>query len=104
MAMFAGQLQRNNEEPTWAQVQLDDGRLRIVTERRRVGSWAADEVITERVSIFRFNLIVDDTSYAFMPEDPAGFAEAVGVVIDLRENKGRFGLLDRIRQAQAGSA
>lgn len=101
MSVFVGQLHRSDEAPIRASVQVDDGRVRIWTDRRRLVSWDQKEVRCERSSVFRFQLSDGNVTYEFQPSDPAGFSDTIGAVIDLRAPKTRFGLADRIRQAQA---
>lgn len=100
MSVFAGQLHRNEEAPIRGTVQIDDGRVRIWTDRRRLVSWDQSQVRCERSSPFRFDLSDGSSSYEFHPADPAAFSDAIGAVVDLRAPKSRFGLADRIRQAQ----
>jgi hypothetical protein len=101
MSVFGGQLHRNDEAPVNGSVQIDDGRVRIWTDRRRLASWDQSQVKCERSSVFRFDLSDGEATYEFHPADPAGFSDAIGAVVDLRAPKSRFGLADRIRQAQS---
>ena len=90
-------MQGPNMDPTYVTVQIgDDGRLRIVAGRRRLGSWELKQVKVQRTSIYRFTLEVDDNEFEFFPEDPSNFSDAAGAVIDLSDIKGRFGLKARI--------
>jgi len=99
---FAGQLQGESDHfPMPVVVQVDDGRLRMWSGRKRLGSWPLPEVTAERVSPFRFRLVIENQRFSFNPEDPTGFSEAVGVVVDLRTGT-RFGLAARLRQGQSG--
>jgi hypothetical protein len=100
MSVFGGQLHRSDEAPMRGTVQIEDGRVRIWTDRRRLASWDQAQVRCERTSVFRFSLSDGYVSYEFQPADPAGFSDAIGAVVDLRPPKSRFGLADRIRQAQ----
>jgi hypothetical protein len=45
--------------------------------------------------------VIENQQFSFNPEDPTGFSEAVGVVVDLRTGT-RFGLAARLRQGQSG--
>lgn len=101
MSVFNGQLHRNDEAPMRGTVQIEDGRVRVWTDRRRLASWDQNQVKCERTSVFRFSLTDGSSTYDFQPADPAGFSDAIGAVVDLRTPKSRFGLADRIRQAQA---
>jgi len=101
MSVFGGQLHRSDEPPINGTVQIEDGRVRVWTDRRRVVSWDQKDVKCERTSVFRFSLSDGEATYDFQPADPAGFSDAIGAVVDLRAPKTRFGLADRIRQAQA---
>jgi hypothetical protein len=101
MSVFVGQLYRNDEPPIRASVQIEDGRVRIWTDRRRLVSWDQAQVTCERTSVFRFQLSDGYATYDFQPGDPAGFSDSIGAVVDLRAPKSRFGLAERIRQAQA---
>jgi hypothetical protein len=99
LGIFTGQLQRGFDPPQKVNVQVDDGRLRIWNDRRRLGAWDIPDVKTERATVFRFLLTIDGEVMVFAPDDPAGFSEAVGAVIDLRGTRSRFGLAERLRQA-----
>jgi hypothetical protein len=89
--------------PERASIQFDDGRCRIWNERRRLGSWELAEVHTERVGVSRFRLTCGEIEYMFLPDDPAGFSEEAGAVVDLRTKTGRFGLAQRIREVTGAS-
>lgn len=100
MAQFSGRLQGENLEPSTVQIELsEDGRFRISSGRRHVGSWAQDKVKAERTSIYRFELNIDGESFQFYPDDPSQFSDAVGAVVDISESSGRFGLKARIERA-----
>lgn len=99
---FRGSLQPNSgdEAPVYVAIQLDGTRVRMWSDRHRMGSWEVDEVHFERETIFRFVIDVDGETYAFTPDDPSGFASAIDVEIDLtRTDKPRFGLAARLKQA-----
>jgi hypothetical protein len=102
MHNFKGSLQSrsNRETPLAVNLQFDGDRVRMWSDRHRIGSWNAAEVRIERESIFRFLLSIDDEQYTFSPDDPSGFATSVDVEIDLTSaDRPRFGLAARIRQA-----
>lgn len=102
MQNFRGTLQSrsNGETPLTVNLQFDGDRVRMWSDRHRIGSWGSDEVRIERESIFRFLLSIDEEQYAFTPEDPSGFAESVDIEIDLTSgDRPRFGLAERIREA-----
>lgn len=106
MQTFHGTLQATSDRalPLNISFQIDDGRIRMWSDRHRIGSWASDEVHVKRESIFRFLLNIDEEVYAFAPEDPSGFAAAVDVEIDLTTaTRSRFGLADRLRQVTDAS-
>lgn len=97
MSVFHGQLQRGTTPPESASVQFDDGRCRVWNDRRRIGSWEVEEVHTERVGVSRFQVKAGEVEFYFSPDDPAGFSEQAGAIVDLRGKTGRFGLAQRIR-------
>lgn len=73
--------------------------VRIWNEHKRVGAWPVADVNCERVTVFRFQLTLDEAVHTFQPDDPAGFAESIGAVIDLRPTT-RFGLGPRVQKAK----
>ena len=96
---FPGQLQGEGETTYMPVViQVDEGRLRMWSGRKRFGSWALLEITAERLTPFRFGLRIEDVTFTFIPDDPGGFSTAVSAIIDLRTHK-RFGLAERIRQS-----
>lgn len=102
---FQGTLQplSGSEPPLSVSLQFDGSRIRMWSDRHRMGSWEADDVRIERTTIFRFVLEVDGESYAFTPDDPAEFSETAHIEIDLtKAERPRFGLADRLRRAEAG--
>lgn len=104
MQTFHGALQSTatGETPLSVSLQFDGDRIRMWSDRRRIGSWDAVDVKIERESIFRFLLTMDGECYRFTPNDPGEFSDSVDVEIDLTvSEKPRFGLAERIRQAQA---
>lgn len=100
MSVFGGSLHNHDQAPIRGSVQIEDGRVRIMTDRRRLASWDQSQVSCERSSVFRFELSDGLASYEFHPADPVAFSDAIGAVVDLRAPKSRFGLADRIRQAR----
>jgi len=100
MATFDGQLYKGEDTPPErAHVQIEDGRCRLFTDRRRLGSWDLTEIQAERVGVLRFHVTAGEFSFAFQPNDPTGFSGAIGATVDLRSAKSRFGLADRVRAA-----
>jgi hypothetical protein len=101
MQTFRGRMvSHGGGEPFVAVVTVDEEWVRIVSGHRRLGAWARETLNTQRVTVFRFQLDLDGSPHTFTPDDPAGFSDAVGAVVDLRP-KSRFGLGDRVRQALA---
>lgn len=84
-------------------VGLDDDWIRIWNAHKRIGSWRIAEVACERVTVFRFTLDLDGIVHTFTPDDPGGFAGAIGAIIDLRPTS-RFGLGERVKAAKAAMA
>lgn len=77
---------------------IEDGRFRMWTGRRRIGSWDEDAVKVERHTIFRFRIHVEGEIYEFIPDDPTEFAAHMKVVVDLTDQvRPRFGLAARLR-------
>jgi len=99
MAEFQGRLQGPKLEPAYVTAEVADDRFRLVAGRRHLGSWPLKAIAVERTSIYRFALEIDGDHLEFFPEDPSGFSDSVGAVIDLRETRGRFGLKARIERA-----
>ena len=100
MAIFDGQLYKGEQvPPERAHVQIEDGRCRLFTPRRRLGSWDLRDVRAERTGVLKFQVTAGEFSFAFHPNDPGGFSDAIGATVDLRASKGRFGLADRVRAA-----
>lgn len=99
MSVFHGLLQKGTSVPERSSVQFDDGRCRVWNDRRRVGSWGVEDVATERVGVSRFKMTIADLELFFTPDDPAGFSEEAGAVVDLRTKTGRFGLAQRLSEA-----
>lgn len=102
MQKFQGILQPigGRDEALRVTLQVDDGRIRMWSDRQRIGSWDAGDVHIRRESIFRFLLTIEGEALAFNPEDPSGFSTGVDLEIDLTAgDRPRFGLADRLRQA-----
>jgi hypothetical protein len=102
MQTFKGTLQSttSRDAPLLVSLQVDGDRIRMWSDRHRIGSWDKHEVKIRRDTIFRFSIEIDEEIYLFTPEDPAALTNAVDVEIDLTSiEKPRFGLADRIRQA-----
>lgn len=106
MQKFQGILQPigGQDAPLRVTLQIDEGRIRLWSDRQRIGSWDARDVHIRRESIFRFVLTIEEEALAFNPDDPSGFADTVDLEIDLTAgDRPRFGLADRLRQvADAG--
>lgn len=100
MLNFRGQMTSHQTGDQYvAMVAVDGEMVRIWNDHKRVGAWPVEGVNCERVTVFRFELTLDDVVHTFQPEDPAGFANSVGTVIDLRP-KTRFGLGPRVQRAK----
>lgn len=102
MSTYTGRLQGAQLEPSTVMIDISDGRFRVATGRVQLGSWPMTAIHAERKSIFRFDLAVGDEVFEFTPDDPNGFASAVGAIIDLTDSRGRFGLKARIERAATG--
>lgn len=104
MATYEGTLVRDDgSEPSKVRFIIDGDLVRVTTTHRPLGVWQKQDITCERTSVFRFAIGLDDTTYNFSPLDPAGFADDIGAVVDLRP-KSRFGLADRVRAALAEEA
>ncbi len=101
MTRFSGVLQRPSAADTDVVMQVSEDRCTIVgSPGRWIGAWPLDEAKFERLSLREFTFRAGHEMWTFLANDPARFAEAVGVVVDLRPTSGRFGLADRLRQAR----
>ena len=99
MHTFRGRMvSHEGGEPFNAVITIDDDWVRIVAGYRRLGAWPRADLVCERVTVFRFQLELDGVTHTFTPDDPAGFSDAIGAVVDLRP-KSRFGLGERVRKA-----
>jgi hypothetical protein len=97
---FKGQLVSHESGDQYtASIAVDGEWVRIWNEHKRVGAWPVDTVNCERVTVFRFQLTLDGVVHTFQPEDPAGFSDGIGAVIDLRPTS-RFGLGPRVKAAK----
>lgn len=76
-------------------IQIADQRLRVWAGSNRLGSWPLEEVEVERMTPFRFRIVVEGDEMLITPNDPTGFAEATNAFVDVRTS--RFGLADRLR-------
>ncbi len=104
MHMFSGQLlSHEGGHVVDVTVQVEDNWVRIYNTHKRFGAWAAEDLKVQRITVFRFQMELDGVLHNFSPDDPNGFSDAVGAVIDLRRTT-RFGLGDRVRAALAEQA
>ena len=69
--------------------------MRIWAGSNRLGSWPLEDVAVERMTPFRFRVMVEGDPMIVSPDDPTGFAEATNAFVDVRTP--RFGLAGRIR-------
>ena len=100
MRNFKGQIVAHEGSADYlATVAVDGDWIRIWNEHKRVGAWPVEDVQCERVTVFRFQLTLDGIVHTFQPEDPGGFAESAGAIIDLRATH-RFGLGPRVKAAK----
>jgi hypothetical protein len=81
-------------------IQIENERLRIWAGANRLGSWPLAEVQVERLTPFRFRVVVEGDPIIVTPDDPTGFADATNAFVDVRAP--RFGLADRIRSLRDG--
>jgi hypothetical protein len=99
--LFRGQLLSHEAgHATHVTVQVENEWVRIYSEHKRFGAWTCTDLKVERLTVFRFQLQLDGVTHTFTPDDPNGFSDSVGAVIDLRP-KSRFGLGDRVKKALA---
>ncbi len=100
MQSFTGRLSpHDGGDAIAATFHIDGHWLRLMQGNRRVGAWALEDVLVERLTVFRFTVTLDAVKHTFAPDDPAGFANTVNVVVDLRPAS-RFGLGERVRKAK----
>ncbi len=102
MAVYEGTLAPHLMEgdPTRARFVVDDGWVRVVVGHRPLGTWRVSDIECERVTLTRFSVKLNGDAYTFMPDDPGGFSDDIGAVVDLRPTA-RFGLGPRVRAALA---
>jgi hypothetical protein len=60
-----------------------------------------EKLIFERRGVREFTFSAHGQAWTFVSDNPAGFSDAVGVVIDLRPTTSRFGLGERVKAAKA---
>lgn len=80
-------------------IQVDGDRLRMWAGATRLGSWPLPEISVERLTPFRFRMIIEGDAMIVTPEDPTGFSEATRAFVDARTP--RFGLANRIRSQRS---
>ena len=97
MLRVSGRLVTVDGDTAQVVFKVDEGKLSIRSGRRPIGSWPLDEITFDRLSLFRFRMVVEDEAFLVVPDDATSFAEAVGADVDLRQN--RFGLGARVRAA-----
>lgn len=81
--------------------------MRIWVGPNRMGSWPLGDVSVERMTPFRFRVVVEGAPMIVAPEDPTEFATATNAYIDARTSHfglfsraSRSGLADRIRSSR----
>lgn len=100
MQNFTGRMSPHDGGDSFAAAIFIDGQwLRLMSGSRRIGAWAVDDVVIERMTVFRFQITIEGSTYTFAPDDPAGFASGADVVVDLRPAS-RFGLGERVKKAK----
>lgn len=100
LKQFRGQMASHvTGEQYVATVAVDGEMIRIWNDHKRVGAWPITDVACERVTVFRFQITLDGVVHTFQPDDPGGFADRAGAIIDLRP-KSRFGLGPRVKKAK----
>jgi hypothetical protein len=97
MANFQGRLvaHQGDTDSLDATFQIEEDWIRVFAGHRRFGAWERKDIKAERVSVFRFHVTLADRTYTFTPDDPGGFSDAIGAVVDAR-SESRFGLKERI--------
>ena len=100
MTRHSGVLQRPNFPATKVIIQVSDGKFTMVgAPGKWIGAWPFDDMKFERLTIREFGFTVSHDPWTFVSDDPAAFASAVGIVVDLRATS-RFGLGERVRKAR----
>ncbi len=98
MAIYSGRMQGKTLDLSHVTLRLDDdNRLRLFAGPVAVGSWPMHRVSAERVSIYRFALDIDGEDFEFFPDDPIGFSDDIGAVVDLTRTS-RFNLKKAIER------
>ena len=102
MTRFSGVLQRPNSADTNVLIQVSDGKCTVVASPGRwIGAWPLEKLIFERRGPREFTFPANGQEWTFISDNPAGFSEAVGVMVDLRPTTSRFGLGERVKAAKA---
>ena len=100
MSQHGGTLQRPHAAEAKVVIRVSDGKYTVVgAPGRWIGAWPLETTKFERLSLREFAFSPNGESWTFISDDPAAFAESVGVSVDLRPNS-RFGLGDRVKQAR----
>ena len=89
------QNQGDSDEGLPIHIQIKGERFRVWAGANRLGSWPLEEVEVERLTPFRFRVVVEGDPMIVIPDDPTGFAVATNAFIDARTP--RFGLAARLR-------
>lgn len=97
MPNFQGRLvaHEGDADSVDATFQIEEDWVRVFAGHRRFGAWERTHLKAERVSVFRFHVTLGDRTYTFTPDDPGGFSDAIGAMVDAR-SESRFGLKERI--------
>ena len=82
--------------------------MRIWVGPDRLGSWPIEDVSVERMTPFRFRIMVKEGDETIItPDDPTEFATATNAYVDARTShfglfsrSSRSGLADRIRNSR----
>ena len=101
MATYLGRLRGSDLESTSVTIETLDDRLSIAAGGTEIGSWPLYSVSVERTSIYRFALEIEDDTLEFIPDEPTGFSNEIGAVIDLTARQERFGLKARLQEANS---
>lgn len=100
MSQHGGTLQRPHSAEAKVVIRVSEGKATIVgAPGKWIGAWPLERMTFERLSVREFAFSPNGESWTFVSDDPAAFASAVGVSVDLRPNS-RFGLGDRVKQAR----
>ena len=102
MTRFSGVLHRPDSAETNVLIQISDGKCTIVAAPGRwIGAWPLEKMTFERQTVREFTFSAHGQEWTFVSDNPVGFSEAVGVVVDLRPTVSRFGLGERVKAAKA---